>query len=324
MDPLLNPTIPTWRKSLPTLQPSYFTSALFVDPLRRDIDGLLKAFLRRCSVALHKKEQISPFSWFKAIWKDQRWDLLHLRVVESRARRAFVDTVLRLFIERIVPSEPGLNQLTAFFGLYTFYNTQPRTPDLALYYQAQILIPIDTYQHLLSLPTFLPPGFDHYAHYIMQSLIDKDSFSLLPRSELGPFNPPIDYHPGLQMREASISIPAPKNKPGRPRALEIQKRNARNLSALDKWATTNMDPSRSLNMSIHVNPLVREDGSYLGAKEASSDEGRVEVTWENMLEVDAYAQERWLRYGREGVERVERAGRGPSGLLGLVALWRNH
>jgi len=108
--------------------------------------------------------------------------------------------------------------------------------------------------------------------------------------------------------------------------LELHKRNARNLSALDKWATTNLDPSRSLNMSIHVNPLVREEGSYLGAKEALVEavtkeelENAEEVTWKNMLEVDAYARERGLRYGREGVERVERARSEPNGLLGLVA-----
>lgn len=42
--------------------------------------------------------------------------------------------------ERMVPPEPVLNQMTAFFGLYTFYSTQP--PNDVAYRQPYIHVPI--------------------------------------------------------------------------------------------------------------------------------------------------------------------------------------
>ncbi|KAF8338268.1 uncharacterized protein EI90DRAFT_2878748, partial [Cantharellus anzutake] len=58
----------------------YFTSSLFVDPLRRDISKLLQAFLDRVTT------------------EAQKWDYLHLKVLEPRARRVFLETVMRLFL----------------------------------------------------------------------------------------------------------------------------------------------------------------------------------------------------------------------------------
>ena len=76
----------------------YFTSTLFVEPMRADISDLLKAYIERCKVALNAKEDPKPFEWFKTIWRERKWNLLHLRCIQPRPRKAFLEVTIRLFL----------------------------------------------------------------------------------------------------------------------------------------------------------------------------------------------------------------------------------
>lgn len=76
----------------------YFTSTLFVEPMRADISDLLKAYIERCKVALNAKEDPKPFEWFKTIWRERKWNLLHLRCIQPRPRKAFLEVTTRLFL----------------------------------------------------------------------------------------------------------------------------------------------------------------------------------------------------------------------------------
>ena len=84
------------RGAAPLLQPSYYASSLFVDPMRDDINRLLVVFVT--AYAKEPLEPEKPFELFKTIWKDQGWDLVHLKVLDARARPVFVSNVTRLFI----------------------------------------------------------------------------------------------------------------------------------------------------------------------------------------------------------------------------------
>lgn len=77
---------------------NFFTSSHFVDPLRKDVDDLLKAYVGRCKVALTNKEDARPFAWFKEIWLRQKWDLFHLKCTESKPRRTFLEVTFRVFL----------------------------------------------------------------------------------------------------------------------------------------------------------------------------------------------------------------------------------
>ena len=77
----------------PTLQPSYFTSSLYVDPLREDITELIAAFQEACATST-----VPPFIAFKQVWRSQGWHLLHLRVFDNRTRERFLAVTFRLFL----------------------------------------------------------------------------------------------------------------------------------------------------------------------------------------------------------------------------------
>jgi len=75
------------------IQPAYFTSSLFVDPLREDIILLVSTFTEQYTS--HPSE---PFSLFKTIWRSQGWPSLHWKVLTGRAREALMNTTFRLFL----------------------------------------------------------------------------------------------------------------------------------------------------------------------------------------------------------------------------------
>lgn len=95
----LAPTTQLFR-ALPIVQPFYYSSSLFVDPLRKDIDHLLNSFVRAYADDASDSSSIrdKPFSYFKRLWKEQKWDYAHLAVLDSRGRIAFFDTVARVFL----------------------------------------------------------------------------------------------------------------------------------------------------------------------------------------------------------------------------------
>lgn len=75
-----------------TLQPSYFTSSLYVNPLRQDLTALIDLFTKQFDGTTR------PFDLFKKLWTDQGWCWLHLRVHDGRARQTFVATTERIFM----------------------------------------------------------------------------------------------------------------------------------------------------------------------------------------------------------------------------------
>ncbi len=74
-----------------TLQPSYFTSSLYVQPLREDISTLITLFSDQFD------HNVQPFDLFKKLWTEQGWCWLHMRVYDGRARQSFIRTTERLF-----------------------------------------------------------------------------------------------------------------------------------------------------------------------------------------------------------------------------------
>jgi hypothetical protein len=77
------------------LDPLFYTSASFVDPLRKDIEQLLQTFKAQYISTLPPRR---VFSIFKEIWSSSGWRFLHLSVLEELNRDAFTLTVFRLFL----------------------------------------------------------------------------------------------------------------------------------------------------------------------------------------------------------------------------------
>jgi hypothetical protein len=77
------------------LQPAYFTSVLYVRPLRDDISTLIEDFRNHFA---QRDPTISPFSVFKQLWVLKGWKWLHFKVLDNRARQRFLLVTLRLFL----------------------------------------------------------------------------------------------------------------------------------------------------------------------------------------------------------------------------------
>lgn len=146
---------PTTLRGEITLQPSYFTSSLYVYPLREDISLLTQAFSERYIQSARK----SPFALFKTIWNEQGWTWLHFKVFDARAREKFLEVTLRLFAgmflqssigwnsfkhptERAVASSHPMAKVVALFGMYTFFYSQPSTSTPSLHSIKHIALPI--------------------------------------------------------------------------------------------------------------------------------------------------------------------------------------
>ncbi|KIP11408.1 hypothetical protein PHLGIDRAFT_99581, partial [Phlebiopsis gigantea 11061_1 CR5-6] len=135
-----------------TLQPSYFTSSLFVEPLREDI-----AHLDNNASSSYVNASKQPFTYFKMLWTDYGWSWLHFKVFDGRARESFIRTVLRCFAEYIVDAVNPLAQTVALFGMYTFFMSQPSSSGPSLHRVTHIAMPLDMYKSLLELPQNLAP-----------------------------------------------------------------------------------------------------------------------------------------------------------------------
>ena len=79
-----------------TLQPSYFTSSLYVEPLREDLRTLTDLFSEQYEAVER------PFELFKKLWTEQGWCWLHLRVYDGRGRQMFLRITERVFIGTLV------------------------------------------------------------------------------------------------------------------------------------------------------------------------------------------------------------------------------
>jgi len=121
----------------PVLQPTYFTSSVYVSAARDDITTLIHGF--------HAKHYASPgaepFATFKTIWLSQGWKWIHFLVFDDRARFSCLNTTMRLFLgkpslaksrfftdvllERMVKTEAPFTRVVTLLGLYTLLYTQP-------------------------------------------------------------------------------------------------------------------------------------------------------------------------------------------------------
>lgn len=209
-----------------TLQPSYFTSSLYVEPLREDVTTLVNLFAQRYVETWPPTE---PFALFKRIWSEQGWCWLHFRVLDARSREAFVNVTERILVgaasaqylgymrysldtsEHLADGEPLLSRVVALFALYTFHRTQPTTRNPPIHSVSQIAIPlgtspvelligrnltiVDIYHALRALPSSLTSPeilpLQPYATYVLKVLVDAETFHILPRAELRPYKPSV-------------------------------------------------------------------------------------------------------------------------------------
>ena len=81
-------------RGINTVQPSYFTSSLFVNALREDFEILCKVYKEEHVVTQDK----SPFILFKSLWVSKGWNWLHMKVLDARGRISFLSVVCRIFL----------------------------------------------------------------------------------------------------------------------------------------------------------------------------------------------------------------------------------
>ncbi|KAH8835906.1 hypothetical protein DL96DRAFT_1490076 [Flagelloscypha sp. PMI_526] len=174
------------------LQPSYFSSGIYVSAAREDFLSLLSQFHAKWT----GPDSGCPFAAFKEVWTSQGWPWLSLQAIDDRAREAFFNSMFRIFMERVAKSEAAITRVLALFSLYTFYYSQPLPSETIprLRNATHIPVPIDRYNILLSLPgslttPYLQP-FQSYTAYILNTLVEDNVFLHLPRSELAAQNPP--------------------------------------------------------------------------------------------------------------------------------------
>ena len=76
-----------------TVQPVYFTSSLYVDSCRVDIDTLVKEFSQK-----YPENPDRSFGLFKSIWVSSGWQWMHFKVFGAHARDAFLRVTIKLFV----------------------------------------------------------------------------------------------------------------------------------------------------------------------------------------------------------------------------------
>jgi len=329
----LAPTTQLYRAS-PIVQPFYYSSSLFVDPLRQDINRLLSDFTRAYAAGATESTPTvvaKPFSHFKTIWKAQRWDYAHLLVLDPRGRIAFIDTVTRLFLERANVLNPPATRAAAVFGLHAFFFSQPSPSETSLHHHDHINITIDHYESLLALPLVLQPPLSHYVAHILSKL--SPSFLILPPSTTHPHNP------RALPSSTVLSIPEDsKPKAGRPSRAVLTARAETNLEALGTWlaateAQLTYPTAPPPSMSGYIQPMTLfnpllvppHPGAYTALKSQLRNMTGPEtlreaedMTVDRFRVLEQYAAENNFDHGREGVLTIERARGEESGLLGLI------
>jgi hypothetical protein len=83
------------KKGEVVLQPAFFTSSLYVHPLREDISALAPAYFEAWTRAPTREK---PFTIFKQVWSGIGWPWLHFKTLEDRSRDRFSDITMRLFL----------------------------------------------------------------------------------------------------------------------------------------------------------------------------------------------------------------------------------
>jgi hypothetical protein len=83
------------KKGEVVVQPAFFTSSLYVHPLREDIGALMRAYFEAWTRAPTREK---PFTVFKQVWSGIGWPWLHFKTLEDRSRDRFSDITMRLFL----------------------------------------------------------------------------------------------------------------------------------------------------------------------------------------------------------------------------------
>ncbi|KAI0319865.1 hypothetical protein OF83DRAFT_1108195 [Amylostereum chailletii] len=249
------------------LQPNFFTSSLFVDSFRADIDRLVSLFCQRLedaetntsgsgSNSTHfidaaRASTAQPFTLFKRVWEEDGWTWLHFKTFDARTRWTYLRVVYRLFIERMEDTEPSLTRVAALFALCTFSFTQPNGSHPPLHTLNQIQVSSDVYESLLQMPLQIhnDPAtkvLAPFVRHILSKLLLQRVFHILPRTSLEPHAPrtlPREVFvsdnsvPTMADEESTGEIQGPKapKKKGRPTRRDVQKRAREAVATLDRW-----------------------------------------------------------------------------------------
>ncbi|KZV76983.1 hypothetical protein PENSPDRAFT_679651 [Peniophora sp. CONT] len=317
------------------LQPSFFTSSLFVEPLREDISSLLCAFsaaLQADSQAFHPGVEISaaapsaessdvvpngqlpasvaiaePFSLFKRLWEEQGWVMLHWKAFDSRSRHSFVRTVCRLFLERTLEGETLSVRAGALFGLYTFFCSQPESSHPPIHRVKYLDIAIDHLQALLKMPIALQSDKRYSssalcAAHILDYLRYQNVFHVLPASTSQP------YIPATLPREIFVPETEPvglaeesaaQKRPGRPTKKDEARKARAAMTELGRWIDK-------------TNPPEGADANTSAAMAGHPNDARQEYLQQKQTVIDE------LLSSEEGREALARAQNGTLGRLRLI------
>ncbi|KAH7929337.1 hypothetical protein BV22DRAFT_1192087 [Leucogyrophana mollusca] len=250
------------------LQPSYFTSSAYIHPARDDINTLINVYTEHYA----KSHPSRPFNLFKEIWQSQGWTWLHFKVFDARSRETFLKITMRLFSERLVPTEAPLNRAVALFGLYTFFYTQPSTSAPPLHSIAHFPISMDLYTSVLSLPDILSADFllplRSHVIYVLSALVKSRIFQILPTTDSNALNPRelpreiyvqdnFDTTHNVEQHTGQSSANLPKKK-GRPTKREKIRKAKDALAALDKWidrTTYTYQPPQAADATEAIQPV---------------------------------------------------------------------
>ncbi|KAJ7492775.1 hypothetical protein FB451DRAFT_1219532 [Mycena latifolia] len=290
------------------LQPTYFTSSVYIKALREDITTLVHNFHER-----YKEDNTKPFALFKSLWTAQGWKWMHFKVFDSRTRETFLNVTVRLFLERMVKTEAPFTRTVALFALYTFFNTQPTGSAPTLRSLSHIPIPIDHYTSLIGLPGMLTTAYlaplQPFASYVVSALVNAQVFHLLPRSELGAQNPR-ELPREIYVEEGLIDSNQPQRKGHQSKRDKVVKARAA-LDAVGRWLEQTPPPSDAgTTLSQYKAQKVRL------LQEIGAESAGVEEASQGVLERLREAQEEEGDVG--GWDGLGRVSSTAGGLLGLV------
>lgn len=207
------------------LQHSYFTSELFVSAARADIESLLSTFEHLA------EDESEPYTVFKRIWIKEGWNHAHLFVWDDGAREQYMQTMFRLFLERVTEEEDELLQAGVVFAVYTLFKLQAAST--TLHQVTHIPIAIDTLQHLTILAkSSSQPHQPHLVH-ILQYLVTHSHFHVVPSSELKPYNPTILPHSYIDRSQEGLPTKQ-TGKSGKTRT-ELDRIGRRKWQMLNTW-----------------------------------------------------------------------------------------
>ncbi|KAF9785835.1 hypothetical protein BJ322DRAFT_1188843, partial [Thelephora terrestris] len=323
------------------VQPAYFTSSLYVDSCREDIETVVQEFSKKI-----EETGDHSFRLFKSIWASSGWQWMHFKVFDAYARDAFLRVTIKLFMERMKPSENVLVRVGALYAVYIFYATQPSTSAPRLHALSCIELSYDVLQSLLALPSLLcteqlSPLKGQVTHVLSQ-LVNSDAFYILPSSELELYKLPREIF--VPDREEEVEASTTARKRGRPSRRDKQKRVNQAAVALETWLRQSQArlPPDILHSDDHnqaPTPISGSRDAYLAQKMdvldvLARDEGGREVlrtaneaVLRRLREIDEMAASQGLEVGGEGGEktglaRIEKVvgemEEGGSGILGMV------